>query len=50
MNDFEDKIKIGFSFTDEEWAFVNNALQHVNANKEIAILTVLGYYQQKDYE
>lgn len=50
VNDFEDKIKIGFSFTDEEWAFVNNALQHVNANKEIAILTVLGYYQQEDYE
>lgn len=50
VNDFEDKIKISFSFTDEEWAFVNNALQHVNANKEIAILTVLGYYQQEDYE
>lgn len=50
IDDFEDKIKIGFLFTDDEWTYVNNALQHYNSNKEIAILTVLGYYQQEDDE
>lgn len=43
IEQFDDKVKISFMFTDDEWAFVNVELQKVDANKENALLTILGY-------
>lgn len=45
VDEFSDKVKIAFMFTDEEWAFVNVELQKLNANKELALLALLGYEQ-----
>jgi hypothetical protein len=44
--DFNDKIKIEFEFTIEEHAFVQNALAKIDANKELALLKVLGYVEE----
>ena len=45
-NNFADKIKIEFEFTIDEHAFVREVLSRVDANKEIALLKVLGYEQE----
>ena len=42
-DDFADKIKIEFEFDINEHAFVREALAKIDANKEIALLKVLGY-------
>lgn len=44
--DFNDKIKIEFELTIEEHAFVRDALAKIDANKELALLKVLGYEQE----
>lgn len=42
-DNFADKIKIEFELTIEEHAFVRDALAKIDANKEIALLKLLGY-------
>lgn len=44
--DFNDKIKIEFEFTIDEHAFVRNALAKIDANKETALLKLLGYGEE----
>lgn len=44
--DFNDKIKIEFELTIDEHAFVREALSRIDANKEIALLKVLGYGEE----
>ena len=43
---FNDKIKIEFEFTIDEHAFVRNALAKIDANKETALLKLLGYGEE----
>lgn len=43
IEQFDDKVKISFLFTDDEWAYVNVELQKINPNKELALLSLLGY-------
>ena len=43
---FNDKIKIEFEFTIDEHAFVRNALVKIDANKETALLKLLGYGEE----
>ena len=45
-DNFADKIKIEFELTIEEHAFVRDALAKIDANKEIALLKLLGYEQE----
>jgi len=45
VDSFEDKMKMTFDFSSEEYTFVRDALSKLNANKEIAILNLLGYEQ-----
>jgi hypothetical protein len=45
-DDFADKIKIEFEFTIDEHAFVREALSRIDANKEIALLKLLGYGEE----
>lgn len=44
--DFNDKIKIEFEFTIDDHAFVRNALAKIDANKETALLKLLGYGEE----
>lgn len=44
--DFNDKIKIEFELTIEEHAFVRDALAKIDANKETALLKLLGYGEE----
>ena len=44
--EFNDKIKIEFELTIEEHAFVRDALAKIDANKEIALLKLLGYGEE----
>ena len=44
--DFNDKIKIEFELTIEEHAFVREALAKIDANKETALLKLLGYGEE----
>ena len=46
VDDFADKIKMEFQFTIEENAFVTQELSKIDANKELAILKLLGYEPQ----
>ena len=46
VNDFADKIKMELNFTIEENAFVTQELSKIEANKETAILKLLGYEPQ----
>ena len=46
IDDFAEKVKIEFEFSIEEHAFVREALSGIAANKEIALLKVLGYEQE----
>lgn len=43
VDEFGDKVEIKFSFETEEWQFVNNELQNIDANKELALLKLLNY-------
>lgn len=43
---FADKIKIEFELTIDEHAFVRDALAKIDANKEIALLKILGYVEE----
>ena len=43
MDDFADKVELKFELTIDEHAFVREALAKIDANKEIALLKVLGY-------
>ena len=45
-DDFNEKIKIKFELTIDEHAFVRDALSRIDANKEIALLKLLGYEQE----
>lgn len=45
-DNFADKIKIEFEFTIDEHAFVREALSRIDANKETALLKLLGYEQE----
>ena len=45
-DNFDDKIKIEFELTIEEHAFVRDALAKIDANKEIALLKLLGYGEE----
>lgn len=45
-DDFADKIKIEFELTIEEHAFVREALSRIDANKETALLKLLGYGEE----
>lgn len=45
-NDFDDKIKIEFELTIDEHTFVREALSRIDANKEIALLKLLGYGEE----
>lgn len=45
-DNFADKIKIEFELTIEEHAFVRDALAKIDANKEIALLKLLGYGEE----
>lgn len=45
-DDFDDKIKIEFELTIDEHAFVREALSRIDANKEIALLKLLGYGEE----
>jgi hypothetical protein len=45
-DDFADKIKIEFEFDINEHAFVREALAKIDANKELALLKILGYEQE----
>ena len=42
-DEFEDKIKMTLEFTIDENAFVSEKLSHIDANKENALLKLLGY-------
>ena len=44
--DFNDKIKIEFEFSIDEHAFVRDALAKIDANKETALLKILGYGEE----
>ena len=44
--EFNDKIKIEFELTIEEHAFVRDALAKIDANKETALLKLLGYGEE----
>ena len=44
--DFNDKIKIEFEFSIDEHAFVRDALAKIDANKETALLKLLGYGEE----
>jgi hypothetical protein len=46
IDGFAEKVKIEFEFSIEEHAFVREALSRIDANKEIALLKVLGYEQE----
>ena len=46
VDDFADKIKMELNFTIEENAFVTQELSKIDANKETAILKLLGYEPQ----
>ena len=46
VDDFDDKIKMELNFTIEENAFVTQELSKIDANKETAILKLLGYEPQ----
>lgn len=46
VDDFADKIKMELNFTIEENAFVTQELSKIDANKELAILKLLGYEPQ----
>lgn len=43
INDIGEKIIIKFEFTLEEWQFINQSLQKIDANKENALLKLLKY-------
>lgn len=43
VDDFEDKVKISFSFTIEEHAFIQRQLDEVGGEPEQALLQLLGY-------
>ena len=45
-DNFADKIKIEFELTIDEHAFVRDALAKIDANKETALLKLLGYEQE----
>ena len=45
-DNFADKIKIEFELTIEEHAFVRDALAKIDANKETALLKLLGYGEE----
>ena len=44
-NKEEDKMKMTFDFSSDEYTFVRDELSGINANKELAILKLLGYEQ-----
>ena len=46
VDGFDDKIKMTFEWSIEENSFVSQALAKVDANKENALLKILGYEQQ----
>ena len=46
VDDFDDKIKMELHFTIDENSFVNQKLAQIDANKETAILKLLGYEPQ----
>lgn len=46
VGNFADKIKIEFEFDINEHAFVREALAKIDANKETALLKLLGYEQE----
>ena len=46
VDGFDDKIKMTFEWSIEEISFVSQALAKVDANKENALLKILGYEQQ----
>lgn len=46
VDGFNDKIKMTFEWSIEENSFVSQALAKVDANKENALLKILGYEQQ----
>jgi len=46
VDDFDDKIKMELHFTIDENSFVNQKLAQIDANKEAAILKILGYEPQ----
>lgn len=43
VTEFDDKVKITFQFSQEEWSFVNSKLQKIDNCKEKAILNLLNY-------
>lgn len=43
VTEFDDKVKITFQFSQEEWSFVNSKLQKIDICKEKAILNLLNY-------
>jgi hypothetical protein len=46
IDGFAEKVKIEFEFSIEEHAFVREALSRIDANKELALLKILGYEQE----
>lgn len=46
VDTFDEKIKMTFEFSIDENSFVSQALAKVDANKENALLKILGYEQQ----
>ena len=46
LSDADDKVKIVFLFDIEEWQSVNARLQKIDANKENALLKLIGYGEE----
>jgi hypothetical protein len=48
VDDFADKVEIKFSFTQEEWQFLNSKLKDIDPSKETALLKTFNYQQENE--